>query len=148
MSQLWRRARVRVTARPRACPTPAQIISTGRKEAGGSTSIDCRFSLGVSNIGGFLSAPGAEGIYADASSSDSYERESSKLKNLTGVEVSKVTLQRRSVRIGQEAQESKREDAEAQRPGQKHETNPSTTPALDFLPSTEYNVNKLVDDAV
>ena len=61
--------------------------------------------------------PGAESIYADASSTDSYEGASRKLKNLVGAEVSIVTLQSHSVRIGQETREFKREDAEVQSAG-------------------------------
>ena len=45
---------------------------------------------------------GAEAIYADAASSDSYEEASRKLKNLVGVAVTKATLQRHGTRTGQE----------------------------------------------
>ena len=60
--------------------------------------------------------PGAEAIYADAASSDSYEEASRKLKNLAGVAVSKATLQRHGTRIGQEMQAFEREDVEAEAP--------------------------------
>ena len=63
--------------------------------------------------------PGAESIHADAGSTDSYEGASRKLKNLVGAEVSKMTLQSHSMRIGQETREFKREDAEVQSAGQK-----------------------------
>ena len=56
--------------------------------------------------------PGAESLYADAASSDSYGQASRKLWNLAGVEVPASTLQRHVVRIGEEMQAFEREDAE------------------------------------
>ena len=63
--------------------------------------------------------PGAESLYADAASSDSYEESGRKLKNLAGVEVPASTLQRHVVRIGEEMQAFEREDAEAEAPASK-----------------------------
>ena len=60
--------------------------------------------------------PGAEAVYADAAGSDSYEEARRKLWNLAGVTVSRATLQRHSVRIGEEMQAFEREDAEAASP--------------------------------
>ena len=60
--------------------------------------------------------PGAESIYADAASSDSYEAASRKLRNLAGVKVPKATLRRRSPRIGQEKQTFEREDVAPETP--------------------------------
>ena len=53
---------------------------------------------------GKTAAPGAESLYADAASSDSYEESGRKLRNLAGVEVPASTLQRHVVRIGEEMQ--------------------------------------------
>ncbi len=68
---------------------------------------------------GKTAAPGAESLYADAASSDSYEESGRKLKNLAGVEVPASTLQRHVVRIGEEMQAFEREDAEAEAPASK-----------------------------
>ena len=60
--------------------------------------------------------PGAEAIYADAVGSDSCGEANRKLWNLAGAAVSRATLQRHSVRIGEEMQAFEREDAEAASP--------------------------------
>ena len=60
--------------------------------------------------------PGAESLYADAASSDSYEEAGRKLKNLAGVDVPAATLQRHVAGIGEEMQAFEREDAEAEAP--------------------------------
>ena len=60
--------------------------------------------------------PGAEAVYADAVGSDSCGEANRKLWNLAGVTVSRATLQRHSVRIGEEMQAFEREDAEAASP--------------------------------
>ena len=57
--------------------------------------------------------PGAESLYADAASSDSYEQARRQLKNFAGVEVPASTLQRHVLRIGEEMQAFERADAEA-----------------------------------
>ena len=51
---------------------------------------------------GKSTTPGAESIYADAASSDSYEAAVRKLGNLAGVKVTKATLRRRCMRVGEE----------------------------------------------
>ena len=68
------------------------------------------------DLEGKSAAPGAESLYADAASSDSYEEAVRKLGNLAGMTVSKATLQRHSIRIGEEMQAFEREDAEASPP--------------------------------
>ncbi len=68
------------------------------------------------DLEGRSAAPGAESLYADAASSDSYEEAVCKLGNLAGMTVSKATLQRHSTRIGEEMQAFEREDAEASPP--------------------------------
>ena len=65
---------------------------------------------------GKSATPGAESIYADAASSDSYEAAVRKLGNLAGVKVSKATLRRQCMRIGEEIQEFEREDVEPETP--------------------------------
>ena len=60
--------------------------------------------------------PGAEAVYADAAGSDSCGEARRKLRNLAGAAVSRATLQRHSVRIGEEMQAFEREDAEAASP--------------------------------
>ena len=60
--------------------------------------------------------PGAEAVYADAAGSDSCGEARRKLRNLAGVAVSRATLQRHSVRIGEEMQAFAGEDAEAASP--------------------------------
>ena len=65
---------------------------------------------------GKSATPGAESIYADAASSDSYEAAVRKLGNLAGVKVSKATLRRQSMRIGEEMQAFEREDVEPEAP--------------------------------
>ena len=63
--------------------------------------------------------PGAESLYADAASSDSYEQTSRKLRNLAGVEVPTSTLQRHVARLGEEMQAFERADAEASPPAKR-----------------------------
>ena len=65
---------------------------------------------------GKSATPGAESIYADAASSDSYEAAVRKLGNLAGVKVSKATLRRQCMRIGEEMQAFEREDVEPEAP--------------------------------
>ena len=60
--------------------------------------------------------PGAEAVYADVAGSDSCGEARRKLWNLAGAAVSRATLQRHSVRIGEEMQAFEREDAEAASP--------------------------------
>ena len=60
--------------------------------------------------------PGAESIHADAASSDSCEAAVRKLGNLAGAEVSKATLRRQCMRIGEEIREFEREDVEPEAP--------------------------------
>ena len=67
----------------------------------------------VLGLEGKTVTPGAESLYADVASSESYGQASRKLKNLSGVEVSASTLQRHAVRIGGEIQAFERADAEA-----------------------------------
>ncbi len=57
--------------------------------------------------------PGAESLYADVASSESYGQACRKLKNLAGVEVPKTTLLRHVAGIGEEMQAFERADAEA-----------------------------------
>ena len=63
--------------------------------------------------------PGAESLYADAASSDSYEQARRKLRNFAGVEVPASTLQRHVVRLGEEMQAFERADAEASPPAKR-----------------------------
>ena len=72
--------------------------------------------------------PGAESLYADAASSDSYEEAGRKLKNLAGVDVPASTLQRHVAGIGEEMQAFEREDAEAEAPASKRVLAGSTAP--------------------
>ena len=65
---------------------------------------------------GKSATPGAESIHADAASSDSYEAAVRKLGNLAGVKVTKATLRRHCVRIGEEVQAFEREDVEPEAP--------------------------------
>ena len=68
------------------------------------------------DLEGKSASPGAESLYAEAASSDSYEEAVRKLGNLAGMTVSKATLQRHSTRVGEEMQAFEREDAEASPP--------------------------------
>ena len=81
---------------------------------------DSRFPLDPApNLEGKNVTPGAESLYADAASSDSYEQTSRKLRNLAGVKVPTSTLQRHVVRLGEEMQAFERADAEASPPAKR-----------------------------
>ena len=61
--------------------------------------------------------PGAEAVYADAAGSDSCGEARRKLWNLAGVAVSRATLQRHSVRIGEDPRGEGRHQLHGRRPG-------------------------------
>ncbi len=96
------------------CALLERICFYCRKCGGGHFPLDRALDLG-----GKSAAPGAESLYADAASSDSYEEAVRKLGNLAGMTVSKATLQRHSTRIGEEMRAFEREDAEASPPAKR-----------------------------
>ena len=68
---------------------------------------------------GRTATPGAESLYADVASSESYGQACRKLKNLAGVDVPKTTLLRHVAGIGEEMQAFERADAEASPPAER-----------------------------
>ena len=68
---------------------------------------------------GRTATPGAESLYADVASSDSYGQARRKLRNLAGVDVPKTTLLRHVAGLGEEMQAFEQEDAEASPPAER-----------------------------
>ena len=94
--QMERQRRVAKTFHSRLGPFRVlRTYCTCRTCGGGHFPLDRALGLVGKSV-----TPGAESIYADVASSDSYETARHKLRNLAGVKVPKSTLRRSNLKIG------------------------------------------------